>query len=135
VNAVVLDASAAAEIAVRTSLGRSLLALAPRDRKWWVPDHFHIEAVGAVRRMLLKGLIDEARAARAVDSLLTLPVTVSRNRPLIGEAWTYRRNLIVQDAVYVVLAAHLDAPLLTGDRRLAGAPKLSIQVLHISVAD
>jgi len=85
--------------------------------------------------MLLKGLIDEARAARAVDSLLTLPVTVSRNRPLIGEAWTYRRNLIVQDAVYVVLAAHLDAPLLTGDRRLAGAPKLSIQVLHISVAD
>ena len=134
-NAVVLDASAAAEIAVRTSLGRSLLALAPRDRKWWVPDHFHIEAVGAVRRMLLKGLIDEARAARAVDSLLTLPVTVSRSRPLIGQAWTYRRNLIVQDAVYVVLAAHLGAPLLTGDRRLAGAPKLPIHVLHISVAD
>lgn len=41
-----------------------------------MPDHFHIEAVGAVRRMLLKGLIDEGRAARALDSLLTLPVTV-----------------------------------------------------------
>ena len=54
---------------------------------------------------------------------------------LIGEAWTYRRNLIVQDVVHVVLAAHLDAPLLTGDRRIAGAPNLPIRVLHLSVAD
>ena len=88
-----------------------------------------------MRRMRLKGLSDEGRATRAVDSLLTLPVTVSRSRPLIGEAWTHRRNLIVQDAVYVVLAAHLDAPLLTGDRRIAGAPNLPIRVLHLSVAD
>jgi len=60
---------------------------------------------------------------------------VSRSRPLIGDAWTYRRNLIVQDAVYVVLAIHMDAPPLTGDRRIAGAPNLPIQGLHISVAD
>ena len=100
-----------------------------------MPDHFHIEAVGAVRQMLLKGLIDEGRATRAVNSLLALPATVSRSRPLIWEAWMYRRNLIVQDAVYVVLATHLNAPLLTGDRRIAGAPNLPIQVLHSSVAD
>ena len=87
-----------------------------------------------MRRMRLKGLIDEGRATRAVDSLLTLPVTVSRSRPLIGEAWTYRQNLIVQDAVNDVLAPHQDAPLLTGDRRIAGAPNLPIEVLHISVA-
>ena len=134
-NAVVLDASAAAEIVVRTSLGRSLLALAPRDRRWWVPDHFHVEAAGAVRRMLLKGLIDEPRATDALDRLLALPVAVSRSRPLIAEAWDYRRNLIVQDAVYVVLAKHLDAPFLTGDRRIAGAPNLPVQVLHISLTD
>jgi len=43
VNAVVLDASAAAEIVARTTLGRSLLALVAHDRVWWVPDHFHVE--------------------------------------------------------------------------------------------
>jgi len=85
--------------------------------------------------MLLKGLIDDARANGALDRLLALPVSVSRSRPLLAEAWSYRRNLIVHDAVYVVLAAHLDAPLLTGDRRIAGAPNLPVHVLHVSLND
>ncbi len=130
---VVLDASAGAEIVARTFLGRSLLALAPRDRTWWVPDHFHVETAAAVRRMLLRGLIDDQRAGSALERLPALPVTVNRSHPLIAEAWTYRRNLIVQDAVYVVLAKHLNVPLLTGDRKMAGAPNLPVQVLHISI--
>ena len=100
-----------------------------------MPDHFHVEATGAIRRMLLKGLIDEQRAASAVGNLLSLPVTVSRSRSLIAEAWALRRNLIVQDAVYIVLAKHLDAPLLTGDRRMAGAPNLPVRVLHLPITD
>ena len=133
-NAVVLDASAAAEIVVRTTIGRRLLALVPRDRTWWVPDHFHVETAGAIRRMLNNELVDVTRANAALEQLLTLPVTVSRSQPLIAEAWTYRNNLIIHDAVYVVLARHLDAPLLTADRRIARAPQLPIQVLHISTA-
>jgi predicted nucleic acid-binding protein len=43
-----------------------------------------------------------------------------------------RDNLIVHDAVYVVLAKHLGAPVLTGDRKMAGSPNLPVQVLHIS---
>jgi predicted nucleic acid-binding protein len=132
VTAVVLDASAGAELVVRSTLGRRLLALAPRDHRWWVPDHFHIECAGALRRMLLKGIIDEPRAAAALTRLLSLPVTVARSQLLIAEAWTYRSNLIVHDAVYVVLAKHLGAPVLTGDRKMAGAPNLPVQILHIS---
>jgi len=132
VNAVVLDASAAAEIVARTTLGRSLLALVAHDRVWWVPDHFHVETAGALRRMLLKGLIDQPRAEDALARLLSMPVTVSRSSPLISEAWDYRNNLIVHDAVYVVLAKHLGAVLLTGDHKLAGAPNLPVQVVHIS---
>lgn len=82
----------------RSTLGRRLLALAPRDRSWWVPDHFHVECAGAVRCMLLKAMIDEARASTALARLLSLPVTVSRSSLLIAEAWTYRNNLIVHDA-------------------------------------
>jgi predicted nucleic acid-binding protein len=119
-----------ARIAARTALGRRLLALVPRDRTWWAPDHFHLEAAGALRRMKLRGLITEMRARGALDHLLSMPITEARSRPLIPEAWTRRHNLIVQDAVYVVLARHLDAPLLIGDRRPANAPDLPVQVLH-----
>lgn len=132
---VVLDASAAAELVTRTSLGQRLLALAPRDRTWWAPDLFHVETAGAIRRMRLNGLIDEVRATHALERLLALPVTVARSRPLVPDAWVHRHNLTIQDAVYVALAQHLDAPLLTGDRRIAGAPNLPVQVLHMSATD
>lgn len=82
--------------------------------------------------MLLRGVIDEVRASAGLDRLLSLPVTVARSQLLIAEAWTFRNNLIVQDAVYVVLANHLGAPVLTGDRKIANAPTLPVKVLHIS---
>jgi predicted nucleic acid-binding protein len=135
VSTVVLDASAGAGIVMRSALGRRLLSLAPRDRQWWVPDHFDVEAAGAVRRMLLRGVIDETRATSAIERLLTLRVVVSRSQPLISEAWTLRRNIIIHDAIYVALARHIGAPLLTGDRRLAGAPNLPIQILHLSASN
>jgi predicted nucleic acid-binding protein len=132
---VVLDASAAAEIVARTTDGRRLLALAPSPRRWVVPDHFHVETAGALRRMLNQGLISEERADRALSRVLALPALLSASKPLVAEAWAYRHNLIVQDAAYVVLADHLGAPLLTGDRKLAKAPNLPIQVLHLSADD
>ena len=101
---------------VGSTLGRRL-SFASRDRAWWVPDHFHVECAGAERRMLLRALIDEARASPAIARLLSLPVTVARSNPVIAEAWTHRNNLIVHDAVYIVLAKHLGAPVLTGDRK------------------
>ena len=133
-NIVVLDASAGAEIVAQTSTGRRLLALTPRDRAWWAPDHFHVEAAGALRRMLLKGLITEDRADAALHRLLRLPIRVASGRPLLEEAWKLRHNVILQDGIYVVLAHHLGAPLLTGDRKLAAAPSLPAQILHLSPA-
>ena len=57
----------------RSHLPRSKpLALAPRDRTWWVPDHFHVEAAAALRPMLLQGLIDDRRAGSALERLLAL---------------------------------------------------------------
>jgi len=135
VNAVVRDASAAAEIAVRTSLGRSLLALAPRDRRWWVPDHFHIEAGGVQVANASQGFVDEGRATRAVDSLLMLPVTVCRSRRSSGRRGRIAETSSFRTPCTSSSPTHLDAPLLAGDRRIAGAPNLPIQVLHISVAD
>ncbi len=130
-----LDASAAAEMLAQTAVGRALLGLVPTERTWWVPDHFHIETAGAIRRMLLRQPIDAHRANKALNRLLAVPVAVAQSRPLIGEAWRHRDNITIHDAVYVVLAQHLDAPLLTADRKLAAASNLPIQVLHLSVAE
>jgi hypothetical protein len=45
-------------------------------------------------------------------------------RSLWPRAWELRTNLSAYDALYVALAEQLDAPLLTADARLAGAPGL-----------
>jgi predicted nucleic acid-binding protein len=82
--------------------------------------------------MRFRGLISADRADAAIVRLLALPVTVVRSAPLLREAWMLRDNLTVADAVYVVLARHLNGPLLTGDGRLARSPNLEITVLHLS---
>lgn len=53
--------------------------------------------------------------------------------PLLGDAWALRKNIIVADALYVVLAVRLGAPLLTDDQKLANAPTLpaGLQVLTL----
>jgi len=43
---------------------------------------------------------------------------------LAAVAWALRDNLSFYDALYVALAAALDAPLITADARLASAPHL-----------
>jgi predicted nucleic acid-binding protein len=134
VSVVVLDASAAAELVTRTTLGRRLRKLAPADASWWAPDHLYVEAGAAVRRMSLRGLIGTERADAAIAQLLALPITIVRSKRLLREAWAMRENVTIADAIYVVLALHLDGPLLTGDRRLAQAPNLGITVLHLSGA-
>jgi predicted nucleic acid-binding protein len=42
--------------------------------------------------------------------------------PLVEAASAYRYNLVIADALYVVLAQRLDVPLVTGDQRLANKP-------------
>ena len=82
--------------------------------------------------MRLRGLISVERADAAIARLLALPVTVVRSVPLLREAWALRDNLAIADAVYFVLARHVDGPLLTGHGRLARSPNLEITVLHLS---
>jgi predicted nucleic acid-binding protein len=54
------------------------------------------------------------------------------HRPLVARAWQLRGNLTIYDAMYVALAELLDAPLVTSDGRLAGAPgaRCPVEVLR-----
>lgn len=98
-----------------------------------MPEHYFGEVAGALRRLeIIERKIDSATAAAALDGALQLPTRRVNVKPLIDEAWTLRFNITIADAVYVVVAKHLDCPLLTGDRRLAAAPTLPISVLHLA---
>jgi predicted nucleic acid-binding protein len=52
-------------------------------------------------------------------------------RGLFADAWRLRANVTFADAVYLALAEHLGADLVSDDGRLANAPGLSVRVLHL----
>ena len=68
-----------------------------------------------LRRWELSGKLTGDQAPAALNRLVRwrgyrYPLT-----PLVQEAWTYRHNLVIADALYVVLADRLKADLITGD--------------------
>jgi predicted nucleic acid-binding protein len=90
-----------------TAVGEALDRLLPDDAVEWVPEVYFAEVAGVVRRPELAGVITSERAAAALDRLISTPVEWVQVLPLLSEAWTLRRNLTVNDALYVVLARHL----------------------------
>lgn len=126
---VVLDASAGVEILLLTPTGRRLLAQLPSDVEEWVPELYFAEVGAVLRRAAIHAHHPLARIEAALGRLLTAPVRRVEVRPLLREAWSMRQNLTVADAVYVVMARQLNAPLVTADLRLAGSPGLGISTL------
>lgn len=69
-TAVVIDASAGAEIVAGTRRGRALAGLVPVGVEGRVPEHFCAEVLAVLRRQLLVGnLITEAQATVALGRL------------------------------------------------------------------
>jgi predicted nucleic acid-binding protein len=60
------------------------------------------------------------------------PLRVTQVRGLFSDAWRLRANVTFADAIYVALAVHLDADVLSDDARLANTPNLPVRVLHLA---
>jgi len=82
-----------------------------------------------VRRAEINGRHTEAQVRVALDRLLAAPVRRVSVRPLISEAWLLRHNLTIADSLYVVMATHLVADLVTTDLKLARSPKLQVATI------
>jgi predicted nucleic acid-binding protein len=128
-TAAVIDASAAVEMPLNTPAGQALRNSIPAGAEEYVPEIFYAEVSGVLRRAEINGLITSDRAAVALDELLKAPVRRALVKPLLSEAWTMRSNVTVADALYVVLARHLGATLVTADVRLSKAPGLGVPVI------
>ena len=126
---VVLDASAGVEIALQTPDGLRIESLLPQPTTFWVPEHYFSEVAGVLRRSEINGRYPAARVQAALDKLLTSPTNSVAVKPLLSEAWTMRHNLTIADALYVVVAVHAGAVLVTADMRLASAPDLPVETI------
>lgn len=86
------------------------------------------EVGSAARRMAAAERLSVGRAAAMLESIEGTVDVLHPHPPLVRLAWSLRHNLSFYDALYVSLAAALKVPLLTTDRRLAGAPDLPCAV-------
>jgi predicted nucleic acid-binding protein len=118
----VVDASAFVEYLLRTDTG---LAFAPvieaDDALLHTPALCDVEVVAALRRALLLGELDEARAVEALESYLELPLARHGHAGLAVRLLQLRHNFSAYDATYVAVCELLDAELLTADGGLARA--------------
>ena len=120
-------------MALRSASGRRLIAELGPDVRPWVPEHFYVEATGVLRRLVLHEYLAEERAERARQRLGRMRITRVSVKSLLDEAWTLIHNVTIADAVYVVLARHLGAELVTLDTRLIGAPGMDVPIVTVPI--
>jgi predicted nucleic acid-binding protein len=126
---IVLDASATVEWLLRTPTGERVDArLAVPGETWHAPHLLDVEVLQVLRRFVAARAMTWARARAALQDMLDMPITRYPHDALLARAWALRDNLIAYDAVYVVLAEALAAPLITCDGKLSAAPGHTAQI-------
>lgn len=126
----VVDASAAAEYLLRTSLGLKVANII-EGGFLLAPELLDVEVLSVFRRAVLRRQLNEQRALRAIEDLMDWPIDRIPHRSLVWVAWQHRNNLSAYDAFYVAAARLSDAPLITADGPLARAPSLGIIVENV----
>ena len=126
----VIDASAAAEYLLRTSLGLKVANII-EDGLLLAPELLDVEVLSVLRRAVLRREVDEQRALRAIEDLMSWPIDRIPHTSLLWAAWQHRNNVSAYDAFYVAAASLCDAPLITADGPLSRAPSLGIVVENV----
>jgi predicted nucleic acid-binding protein len=92
------------------------------------PHLLDIEVTSALRRLVAAGRLDEPRATAALRILRDGDIRRHPHVLLLDIVWSLRERVSSYDAAYIALAAALDAPLVTTDRKLASLPGLPCTV-------
>lgn len=129
---IVLDASAAVEVVLRTAPGRDLGPRLLAEESAHAPHLIDLEVAQALRRIVLRGNVDERRASLALADFDDLPVERYPHQLFLPRIWELRSNLTAYDAAYVALAEALSVPLWTFDGPLVRAAPPSVAVVDWS---
>jgi len=92
------------------------------------PDLVDVETVAVLRKRWLAKTISDRRFASAVADLAALDVARYPAVYFVRRVFELRTNVSAYDAMYVALAENLGCELVTGDQRLARAPRLRCRV-------
>jgi predicted nucleic acid-binding protein len=126
---IVVDASALLEILLQTELGARVEArLFRNDDELHVPHLVDVEIVQGLRRLVRTGELASGRAEEAIADLTDLDLHRHVHLDLLGRAWKLRNNITAYDAMYVVLAEAIEAPIVTCDSPLAKAPGHRVRI-------
>jgi predicted nucleic acid-binding protein len=119
---IVVDASTILELLLRTPAAAAVERRLFGGRETLHAPHLlDVEVAHVLRRYAFAGDMSAERGHDALDDLENLSLHRYPHGVLLPRMWELRANLTAYDAVYIALAEALDAPLLTRDRRLAGA--------------
>ena len=87
------------------------------------PHLVDVEVAHTLRREVARSRVTASAAEEGLRDLVhLLPIERFEHPTLLPRVWALRSNLSAYHATYVALAERLDAPLLTRDAKLAGAP-------------
>lgn len=123
----VVDASVVVDLLVEHPRAAGVRA-ALEDVDGVAPALLDAEVTNAIARYLRRGEMRERRARQALELLVEADIERFPIEALVLDAWALRHNVGTYDAFYVALARSLGCPLVTCDRKLAGAPGLGITV-------
>lgn len=130
---IVVDASVLADALVDDGeVGQQARAVLAQDTHWVAPAQLLVEVLSVVRGKVLGGKLGIERADDAVTAMTELVVETVDPATLIRQMWELRDNVTVYDAAYLAVAEATDAPLITGDARLARATGVKCEVRLIT---
>lgn len=121
------------EVAWQSETGKGITDMLPKRglAPLHSPTFLDIEVLGALRKLHLRGRIDEEDLNDAVRRLSRLPRIRHEFHRFFERILSFRHNLTPYDAAYVVLAQEIDALLLTLDRGQAEvAGRHGVEVLE-----
>ncbi len=112
---IVLDTSVALEVLTQSEAGLEAEKFFLTGGTLHAPQLLDAELAHVLRRQARFGMVSTSKAMDLIDKLRALRLTRHSHLPLLDRVWSLRDNMTAYDALFIALAEHLDATLLTRD--------------------
>lgn len=126
---IVLDASAAVEILLRTQAGVKIeVRTLGAGEDIHAPHVIDLQVAQALRRLAAGGTQAQA-CSDALEDWMLFPVERIPHDALLPRIWELRGNFTAYDGASIALAELISAPLIARDRKLKVGHKAKIEVI------
>lgn len=116
----IVDASAVVDVLI-DSPAASAIRSRLNQNELHAPAHLDAEVLSAIGRHHRAGSLSDEAASFRLDMLRRMPIRRHELTPLLADAWRYRHNLRLADALYAALSDQLGIAILSTDRGMVAA--------------